>query len=618
MSLRVYLLSIVIWVGVAAALVVGCGPSASNDDQNNNENSNVACEEGTTRCDSSSTVVEICQEGDWQVDTYCSGTTPVCYDGQCVLCTPDSRYCDAHQVFLCSSDGTESQLVQACDTAAGEICSAGNCLTLCDQAEQRMSYIGCEYWPTPVANTVNEMFANDFTVVVHNANQIAALVTITKGQTEVAQETIQPGEIRDIPLTYDQQLKSDDSGSVNVADGAFRLVSSMPITVYQFNPFNFLSESNPQTYSMSNDASLLLPSHVFSVNYMVMSRPTLGINTGVSWEFRSGVLAVVATQANTLVTITSTAYTQGGTGIAAMTPGQSSQFSLTNPGDVLEIFSEAPSDCSSGQQSSCIGTPGAWECCSLGPEYDLTGTVIEASAPVAVFAGHECTFIPYNYYACDHLEEQMIPAEAWGEEFIVTRTEPQSPDTPEPNVIKVLSREDNNTITFYPASVHEAVTLGKGEYVELQTGEDFRMVSTEPMMVAQFTVSQNFYTALSDYWGDPAFGLVVPFEQYRDSYSFAMPSTMTYNYVNIIAEIGSDGMTDPGIMLDGQAVSFTGSNPIGESEYGVVTVDLSASVSQYHTITGNSPFGIMVYGFAQYTSYLYPGGLDLEYINPIQ
>jgi hypothetical protein len=39
-----------------------------------------------------------------------------------------------------------------------------------------------------------------------------------------------------------------------------------------------------------------------------------------------------------------------------------------------------------------------------------------------------------------------------------------------------------------------------------------------------------------------------------------------------------------------------------------------------HTISAPNPnikFGIEVYGFASYTSYLYPGGLDLEYINPI-
>ena len=33
-----------------------------------------------------------------------------------------------------------------------------------------------------------------------------------------------------------------------------------------------------------------------------------------------------------------------------------------------------------------------------------------------------------------------------------------------------------------------------------------------------------------------------------------------------------------------------------------------------HEITGDQPFGITVYGYGAYTSYWYPGGLNLEEI----
>jgi hypothetical protein len=35
-----------------------------------------------------------------------------------------------------------------------------------------------------------------------------------------------------------------------------------------------------------------------------------------------------------------------------------------------------------------------------------------------------------------------------------------------------------------------------------------------------------------------------------------------------------------------------------------------------HRIEGTAPFGILVYGFGSYTSYMYPGGLDLREIAP--
>jgi len=36
-----------------------------------------------------------------------------------------------------------------------------------------------------------------------------------------------------------------------------------------------------------------------------------------------------------------------------------------------------------------------------------------------------------------------------------------------------------------------------------------------------------------------------------------------------------------------------------------------------HQVLSTQPFGIIVYGFGSYTSYMYPGGLDLRVINVI-
>lgn len=61
-------------------------------------------------------------------------------------------------------------------------------------------------------------------------------------------------------------------------------------------------------------------------------------------------------------------------------------------------------------------------------------------------------------------------------------------------------------------------------------------------------------------------------------------------------------------MLDGTVVT-QGFTPIGSTGYGVARVPLSTGS---HTMTGTSPFGLQVYRYAAHTSYLYPGGLDLE------
>jgi len=42
----------------------------------------------------------------------------------------------------------------------------------------------------------------------------------------------------------------------------------------------------------------------------------------------------------------------------------------------------------------------------------------------------------------------------------------------------------------------------------------------------------------------------------------------------------------------------------------------NGSANGAHTLTGNNPFGIQVLGYGAYTSYQYPGGLDLAQIAP--
>ncbi len=627
---------------------IGCGPSnpQSNNgwNQNNlNNTNNSGCEEGQTRCDVSGTAVEACVNNSWTTQNLCSGDTPFCFNAQCVVCQPNTQYCQGNQVMQCNADGNGGTPKETCE--AGKTCTAGACVSPCDIAEQQNSYIGCDYWPTPVANTsLDEAFDNDFAVVVHNANDQPVTVTVEKGGSQVAQEEVAAGELKTIQLAYDATLKGSfdtNTGQYNwpvvgAAAGAYHLTSTMPVTVYQFNPLNFelnrtcvshkddSGQLESPCHSYTNDAALLLPTHVLSTHYMIMSRPSFGVGIdqgfGYQYSYIPGYFSVVATQDNTVVTVHFSAHTLAGNGVQAYNPGDTAQFSL-NRGQVLQILSADgdPQNCS-GQESSddCNGQgQGFATCyyCDMQAQYDMTGTAIESSAPVAVFSGHVCDFVPYNYWACDHLEEQMIPSEAWGSDYIVARTEPQSPGNPEPNVIKIVSREDGNSITFDPPAVHDPVTLNAGESITFTTGDNFRVTGTQPMMVAQFLVGQNFYTNNTEYWGDPAFALVVPFEQYRGSYTFLTPSTITYNYVNVIARVGEDGQNVGNVTLDGQVLNFQ-QGRVGQ--YGIARVNLSNSADSAHIIQGSEPFGIMVYGFARYTSYFYPGGLNLDYINPVE
>jgi hypothetical protein len=121
-------------------------------------------------------------------------------------------------------------------------------------------------------------------------------------------------------------------------------------------------------------------------------------------------------------------------------------------------------------------------------------------------------------------------------------------------------------------------------------------------MVAQYMLGQ----AAGGDAGDPAMSLAVATAQYRSSYLFHAPTNYQSNFVNITAPTGVP------VLLDGVAVS--GFVAIGNSGFGIAKASLSNTGNGNHTVSSAQRVGISVYGYGQYTSYWYPGGLDL---NPI-
>ncbi len=554
----------------------------------------------------------------------CAKDSQMCFPNVgCAVCNPSSSGCDGNTTRSCNAEGSAWVNGAACDAAKGEMCqpTTGTCESPCKAAEASNSYIGCEYWPTTTLNASLDA-AFQFAVVVANPQTMPAQVTVTRGGAMVQQVSVAPGKTETIKLPYVAELKQKlrQQASVLLPKGAYKLVSNLPVTVYQFNPFDYKTPANCMegflgiggncSYSYSNDASLLLPTHVLTGDYMVMARPTLtnespGLLGIKQVQSNPGFVTIVGTQATPVdveIAFTSNvrASANGGIAVTAYRPGQVGRFKL-GEGDVLQIVSDGATACTPTIYPPVNGT----QSCESGPEYDLTGTLITASGKVAVYSGHDCDFVPSHVWACDHLEEALLPLQTWGKDFIVAAT--QQLRAGEPNVVRVVSAVEGNAVTFEP-EVHPAVTLTKGQMIEFPVTESFRVVGTHALMVAQLLVGQNFTGSPpnGETWvGDPSLSLVVPSEQFRTSYTFVTPDTFVESYVNIIAPLGSM------VMLDGtQLVSEF--EPVGMSGMGVARVPMQGG---QHQLEGQQGFGIVVYGFAPYTSYMYPGGLDLQPIN---
>jgi hypothetical protein len=112
-----------------------------------------------------------------------------------------------------------------------------------------------------------------------------------------------------------------------------------------------------------------------------------------------------------------------------------------------------------------------------------------------------------------------------------------------------------------------------------------------------------------DQKGDPAQSQSTAVEQFRTKYVFLAPTDYDVSYVDIIQPAGTQ------VTVDGTAVAAP-TTPIGGSGYSVARYKLPAGNNGAHVLTATAPVGIQVMGYGAYTSYQYPGGLNLTAIAP--
>lgn len=563
-----------IWIALALA---ACGPSASGGDDGDG-GSTGDCVEPATRC--SNNTFQVCSGGVWTDQEVCPDA---CSDGLgCVLCVPGTGTCEGMTSHACRPDGM-GYFDEFCDPVMGSVCNpdTGICEGACAAFTLGSSYIGCDYYPTQMTQLVNPSF--QFAVAVSNTSGEEAQITIDGGVlTLPINLNVQPGAVAVQYLPWVPALKRcmtegiqecgiPESYGALAVDGAYHLRSTRPVTVYQFSALDYAFGGK---FSYSNDASLLLPTNVWTGNYVAPAWTTWTHPIGVL----PGSIAITAQQDNTSVMVNSRATTTGGDGAPSFSPNAPQTVTL-NSGDVLMLMS----------------TDG-----------DLTGSTVTADKKVQVIGGHHCTQVPIGYTACDHIEESVFPIEALSDTYLVT-----APTIPaggaRTQITRVIAAQPNTTVEVDPASVGGPYTLAAiGDFVEISSVADMAISANNKIIVSHYMVGQDAPPAAGI--GDPAYTLSVPIDQYRASYQFHAPINYDNNYVNVTAPTGEQ------VTLDGALIDATMFSPIAGSGYSVARVALPDNVDGNHTIEGSSPFGITVYGYGQYTSYWYPGGLDLTTI----
>ncbi len=503
-----------------------------------------------------------------------------------------------------SGGGTSS--TGGSSNGGGIVDAGGPDLSTCAGAAEAKSYVGCDYWPTVVANNVWSIF--DYAVVVANAGTTPASITITGPAAFTKTDTIQPGQIEKFYLPWVVNLKGPDfnaetsavpmTASVVEHGGAYHVVSSVPVTVYQFNALEYGPQGGPPgkdwtscpgtasgvgCFSYSNDASLLLPSTAMTGNYRVMGQTGLSI-PGFG-PVMGPYFAITVTQAGTDVTVKTSASSVvlAGGGVPAQSGTGQFMLSGLNAGDVVEV----------------VG--------GLGDTVDFSGSLVIATHPVQVISGVPCMEQPEGVQACDHVEESVFPAETLGQHYVVT-----VPTSPLGNVVGHLVRfygnVDGTTLTYLPSRPGSCpATLSAGQVVDCgQVSTDFEVTGNNAFGVGSFMLGGTLVDPNGGE-GDPSQSFSVAVEQYRPSYIFLAPNDYDFSFVDIV------GPPSVSVTIDGVAVTgFT----VIDANFSVARHALTAGNAGAHTLNATAPVGIQVMGYGLYTSYQYPGGSNLTAIAP--
>jgi hypothetical protein len=500
----------------------------------------------------------------------------------------------------------------------------------CDEARDTKSYVGCDYWPTITPNPVWSIF--DYAVVVANTGTRDAVVRVTGPSSTDRNVVVPPGELRKIALPWVRELKGEDFDECTAAtgldtskvarSGAYHLVSSSPVIVYQFNALQYRGQGGEELdgspkdwstcpgtttgcrqgptgptifsgcYSFTNDASLLLPSTAMTANYRVMGHPGASV-PGVS---RIGVmptvLSITSTQPQTSVEVTLSASASvtpsaDGVSVASAEGGQTMSFLLSEAGDVLQLVSER------------------------GDSFDFSGSLVRANHPVQVITSVPCITIPANKPACDHIEETVLPAETLGRHYVV------APPTGPKGVavtqkVRLYGNQDATELVYAPAKPEGCPErLSAGEVADCGLlAEAFEVTGTYEFGVATFLLGAAVYDpTVQDRRGDPDQSLVPSVEQFRMNYVFLAPDDYPVRFADVTAPEDAD------ILIDGVPITAAWTK-IGAGPFGVYRLDLTQSGNAgAHTLVAKKPIGLQVLGYGDNTSFQVPAGLNLKRIS---
>ena len=253
---------------------------------------------------------------------------------------------------------------------------------------------------------------------------------------------------------------------------------------------------------------------------------------------------------------------------------------------------------------------------------DLTGLLVVSNRPIAMLSGHECTNVPTNVTACDHLVEQIPSVSTWGQKFATAPLKGRLAY----DVFRILASENLTTVvvnctlsTDQPTLYNATGTymINEGSFVEFRvSSSQYCLIEgSHNILVLQYSVG---YLADST-TGDPTMIIVPAVSQYCNDYSLPTiqpdDNSFTFtHYMNIF--IPAQWYQTDQIFLDNRLLSsyhldLRAIEQDGVPQVYAAQVNLTEGVHTLHHADAEATLGVIMYGFATHNSYGHPGGLCL-------
>jgi hypothetical protein len=195
--------------------------------------------------------------------------------------------------------------------------------------------------------------------------------------------------------------------------------------------------------------------------------------------------------------------------------------------------------------------------------------------------------------------EIALPVQGWGENALVG----DIPDRPLGSIYKVIASEDGTSVSLDGAVV---ANLNEGQvYQTTETSGNHVFTGDKPISVYQFMTGK--YTT-----GDPAMANIIPPEQFLNKYTFSTVGGSQFVRHFVAITVANNDVNS--ITIDGNPINPNIFTAIGTTGFSYGFIDLLAEGT--HTTQSPNGHGILVGGYNNFDSYLYPGGAAFEFINP--